>query len=203
MPIDESRSETEVAPEELVARIRAGDARAEEMLIRRYSRSVMAVLVARSGSRETAEDVHQETFCIVLERLRKTGIDNPERVAAFIRRTAINVFIREYRKDARRRTNPDTELVERCRDTSYDQLQALIREEADRAVRVTIQGLSNARDKELLYRFYILQQEKSAICTTLGLTTVHFDRVVSRARKRFRDLIESRNPALAVVQDLP
>ncbi len=181
-----------VPAESLVERIGAGDKSAESELIRRFSRSVLTMLEMRTGDRATAEDIHQETFCIVLERLRTRGIDNPALISAFIHRTAINVLIAENRKDARRKTGADTELVERCMDSRSDQLQQLIREESARAVRLVLQELKNARDKELLYRFYILQEEKSAICTTLRLSAAHFDRVISRARLRFRRLVEMR-----------
>lgn len=186
----------EVPAAVLVDRIAAGDKRAEAELVRRFSRSMLTMLEMRAGDRATAEDIHQETFCIVLERLRTRGIDNPGLISAFIHRTALNILIGEYRKDARRKTDVDTALVERCSDSRSDQLQALIREESDRAVRLAIQELKNPRDKELLYRFYILQEEKAAICTTLRLSTAHFDRVISRARQRFRRFVEMRQPCL-------
>jgi RNA polymerase sigma-70 factor (ECF subfamily) len=192
-----SQAPSQLDPSVIVERIAAGDAHAEAELVRRYSRAMMTMLEHRTGDVQRAEDVHQDTFCIVLERLRSTGIDEPARIAAFIHRTALNVLIGDYRKESRRRTSADTELVQRQLDESSDQLGELIKRESSHAIRETLLELNNERDKELLYRFYILQEEKLTICKILALSAEHFDRVISRARKRFRQLVEKRK--LAVV----
>ena len=87
-------------PEALLARIQTGDVAAESELIRRYSRSLRAMLLQRTGDPDRADDVHQEAFLIVLERLRDKGLDDPGRVAAFLHRTALNVLIGDYRKES-------------------------------------------------------------------------------------------------------
>ena len=186
-----------VALEAIVRQIRGGNKDAEEQLIRNFSRPLMKLLEHRTGDIQRAEDVHQDTFCIVLDRLRTRGIDDPARIAAFIHRTALNVLLGEYRKESRRQTHADTELIQRQGDSNADQLRELIRRESQTAIRDTVLALNNERDRELMYRFYILQQEKPMICRALSLTSVHFDRVISRARKRFRDLIERRERELA------
>lgn len=50
--------------------------------------------------------------------------------------------------------------------------------------------LDTARDRELLYRFYVAEDEKTVICRDLGLTSLHFNRVPFRARQRFKELLE-------------
>jgi RNA polymerase sigma-70 factor (ECF subfamily) len=161
----------------------------------------MTMLRQRCRNTQRAEDLHQDTFVVVLQRLRTTGIDDPARVSAFLHRTAINLLIDDSRKEVRRKTQVDTDLVLLQSDSSADQLRALIRDEADRAVRTLIQELRNPRDRELLYRFYILQQEKPAICQAMALPSEHFDRVISRARKRFRELIDEKQVVLAIEAD--
>jgi RNA polymerase sigma-70 factor (ECF subfamily) len=190
----------EVAPQDLADRIRAGDKRAETELVRRYSRSIMALLRHRTGNVQQAEDLHQDTFFVVLQRLRTTGIDDPTRVSAFLHQTAINLLIGNSRRDARRKTQPDLDLIDVQPDTRADQLRALIRAEADGAIRAMIQELSTPRDRELLYRFYILQQEKSLICKAMTLSVERFDRVISRARKRFRELIDRKGPSADLLE---
>lgn len=192
MDAEGSTAVDEAGPEALVARIAQGDTDAEATLVRRFSRPMMTMLENRTGDIQRAEDVHQDTFCIVLERLRTKGIDDPSRLAAFIHKTAINVLKGQYRKEQRRQTFPDTDLIQRHKDTRNDQLRQLIRDESGNAIRGAVLELNNDRDRELLYRFYILQQEKPAVCKMLELTSEHFDRVISRARKRFRSLIEKR-----------
>ncbi|MEM1261255.1 MAG: sigma-70 family RNA polymerase sigma factor [Pseudomonadota bacterium] len=194
-----NKSLDELAPGELVARIQNDDQQAEAALIRRYSRSLMTMLKQRTGGDvQRSEDVHQNTFLIVLKRLRSPDqpLQDPGRVAAFIHRTAENVLIGEYRKESRRQTYADSETIEQSKDPRSGQLQRLIDSEAQNAVRELVLELSNERDRELLYRFYILQQEKPLICEVLSLTPVHFDRVISRARSRFRKQVEARGLSL-------
>jgi hypothetical protein len=49
-----------------------------------------------------------------------------------------------------------------------------------------------ARDREVLVRFYLNDEEKDRICQELHLSHEHFNRVIFRARNRFRALLEQR-----------
>jgi RNA polymerase sigma-70 factor (ECF subfamily) len=60
-------------------------------------------------------------------------------------------------------------------------------------VRRILNELRPARDREVLYRFYIAEQEKEHICAELGLTSLHFNRILFRARERYRELYEKRH----------
>ena len=48
------------------------------------------------------------------------------------------------------------------------------------------------RDRELLVRFYLYEESKESLCRTFGLTELHFNRVIYRARDRFRELLKRR-----------
>lgn len=178
---------------DLAARIRAGDALAEDEFVKFYSAGLMAILRWRTSDIQKAEDAHQEAFRIVLQRLRDKGIDDPAKLSRFLHRTAINVLIAETRKESRHKTTVDTSLVQNFEDSSPGQLAQLLRDESATAIRNAIQDLATERDREILYRFYILQQEKPNICQAMVLSTEHFDRVISRARKRFRQVLEDRH----------
>ena len=52
--------------------------------------------------------------------------------------------------------------------------------------------MTTPRDRELLVRYYLRDEDKAAICRGLGLTEAHFNRVIFRARERFRALLETR-----------
>ncbi len=100
--------ETRIAAS-LVARIAAGDAAAETEMLERYSCGLLLMLRRMTGRPDLADDLHQDTFQMVLERLRGKGLAKPERLAGFLNRTARNLFIADYRKKARRQTD-DLEL---------------------------------------------------------------------------------------------
>ena len=65
----------------------------------------------------------------------------------------------------------------------------LDREKTRQQVRTLIGEMKVARDREVLYRYYVREQAKVVICEALDLSSAHFDRVINRARNRFRDLM--------------
>ncbi len=182
-------SEAEVATD-LVRRIAAGDAAAEGQLVERYSRGLL-YLLRRLGARpEAAEDLHQEVFRIALERLRATGIEEPAGLAGFLRGIARNLMLAGQRKQARRRTDADPELLERAAHSAPSQLSSVLHEEEAAIVRRLIGELPTDRDRQLLLRFYVAEEEKDSICADLALDSLHFNRVLFRARQRFKELFE-------------
>ena len=48
--------------------------------------------------------------------------------------------------------------------------------------------LASERDRQILFRFYIAEDEKEAICRDLRSASLHFNRVLFRARERYREL---------------
>jgi RNA polymerase sigma-70 factor (ECF subfamily) len=185
----EERSETEVAAE-LAQRIHSGDRTAEEELVRRYSRGLLFHLRRTAGDPDLADDLHQETFRVVLERLRGEGIGDPGRLAGFILGTGRNIFLGGWRKRARRGegTSLDAMVVDPP-DPVPGQLDQHLREEEIRKVRRLIGELGTDRDRQILFRFYVAEEGKDRICAELGLDSLHFNRVLFRARQRFKDLL--------------
>lgn len=187
MPPDED--EAQVATD-LVRRIASGNAAAEGELVERYSRGVLYLL--RRLAPEMADDLHQETFRIVLERLRRRELDEPEGLAGFLRGIARNLVIAERRKSARRRTEADEEELAQAVTPAPGQLAAVLLDEEAETVRQLIRELPTERDRQLLLRFYVTEEDKESVCADLGLDSLHFNRVLFRARQRFKDLLLER-----------
>lgn len=177
---------------DLVRRIGAGDLASEGELIARYSRGLLFHLRRMTGDPALSDDLHQETFRVVLERLRAGGIAEPERLAGFILATGRNLFLGGWRKGKRRGEHDaeDASAVDPA-DPAPGQLARLVREEEIRKVRRLIGELGTDRDRQILFRVYVAEEEKSTICSDLGLSSLHFNRVLFRARQRFRELLET------------
>jgi len=156
---------------------------------------VLMILRRRLGDTVTAEDFCSEAFKIVLERLEGASLQEPEKLASFVCQTARNLAVAELRKRARRQTLTGEEWSIDNTPTNSpgpaDELQHSWRTEA---VRRVLRELPSARDRELLVRFYIDDEDRASICADLGLTETHFNKVIFRARQRFRALIERRYP---------
>jgi RNA polymerase sigma-70 factor, ECF subfamily len=183
------KPESEIAAD-LVRRIASGDPAAEEELVRRYSQGLLFHLRRMTGDPSLSDDLHQETFRVVLERLRGGGIADPERLAGFILGTGRNLFLAGWRKQSRRgeRDAVDVEELELL-DPAPDPFDQTLREEEIREVRRLLGGLGTDRDRQILFRFYVAEEKKERICADLGLSSLHFNRVLFRARQRFREML--------------
>jgi len=175
----------------IVGRIRSGDRSAEEEMVQRYSRGLLFHLRRMAGDPALSDDLHQETFRVVLERLRGEGIGEPERLAGFILRAGRNLFLGSYRKRERRGEGAslDDDAAVEASDPAPGQLSTILREEEIQKVRRLIGELGTGRDRQILFRFYVAEEEKERICSDLDLSTLHFNRVLFRARQRFKELL--------------
>ncbi len=183
----------------LVERIRSGDAEAETALFERYSRGLLFMLKRRTnGDEQLAEDVHQDTFRIVLERLRDGGIDDPSKLAGYIHSTGKNVLIGILRRRQRRKTYADSELIDTTASEAGTQFDAAKLDELAGHIRELLQQLNSDRDRAILTRFYLHQEDKESICSALELSDLHFNRVLYRAKQRFRTIIEGTEQLLEV-----
>jgi len=69
-------------------------------------------------------------------------------------------------------------------------LSVLLEKERSTIVRRILKELKSERDRQILFRFYISEEDKEIICADLGLSSQHFNRVLYRARERFRELCQ-------------
>src|ERR1044072_348690 len=173
-------------------RITLGNADAEEELFRRYKNGI-AIIIGRIVHNESVtEDLSQETFRIALEKIRDGDVREPERLSGFICGVARNVAI-EYIRKMRRLTNQEEiGKAEQIRDPQPDQFEQLWRKERAEIVRKAISELKVERDREVLSRYYIAEEDKEQICADLGLTSHQFNSVVFRALKRYKELYINR-----------
>ena len=186
---------------ELVKRIGQGDRRAEEDLVRRYQRGLTYLLKRRTRDPQLALDLAQETFRIAIEKLRQSPIEQVERVAGYLRGTALNLVSADIRKNVRRATTADSDAVDAAADDAAGPFDHVSTEQVQRIVRKLLDELPVQRDREILIRTYLEDQDKSAICEALGVDSAHYNRVLFRAKQRFRELLTSAasQPVLRVV----
>jgi DNA-directed RNA polymerase specialized sigma24 family protein len=69
-------------------------------------------------------------------------------------------------------------------------------------VRRVIQELGTSRDRDILLRFYIAEEDKERISADFGLSSLQFNRVLHRARERYREIYLERAGIEAVLLSL-
>lgn len=150
-----------------------------------------ALILRRVHDPEVAADILQDAAVTTLEKLRKGEIAHPENLAGYLYRVAINHLRNHRRKDRTALSSP--EQLEELRDSVDDpDWERVGRPQWAAAARRTLEEMPGARDRDLLVRFYLYDEEKDSICRALNLSPEHFNRVIFRARNRFRELLEQR-----------
>jgi RNA polymerase sigma-70 factor (ECF subfamily) len=178
---------------ELSRRIREGDVSAESELIRQFEPGLRVLLRRRTGGDHgLLQDLVQETLLVVIQRLRGDGLADPDKLAAFAAQTARNLAIASLRKTERQKTDIDSAATERNPDTSRG-VETIVEDvEAGMAVRALLRELPQARDRLMLKRFYLEDHDKDIICQEMQLSEAAFNQALSRARRRFRQILEER-----------
>lgn len=171
---------------ELAARIEEGDAAAERYLVERYSRPLFRMLQRLTRDTDLSHDLHQDTFRIVIARLRRGGLSEPDKLPRFILRTGRNLAFDHRRQ--RSRHEQDSAPREDLPDPAQGQLDRMLQVEEAAIVRRLLSQIVPDRYRQILQRFYLAGEDKDRICADLGLGDLHFNRVLFRARRRFREL---------------
>lgn len=192
MTMEKQPSEEEIA-RMLVTRIQAGERAAEAELVERYGHGVDYHLSRLTRDKTSREDLVQDTLKLVIEKIRAGEIRNPELLPRFIRNTARNLYIADYRKKKRRGEPDSLDAVAEPANPGEDPQLAVQRRQEAALVRAVIENLGTERDRHLLYRFYIVQDDKLAICADLEVDPVIFNRILHRARDRFKELWQKTN----------
>jgi len=175
---------------DLVARIGRGARDAEEAMVRRYGPGLLYLLKRRTRDADLALDLRQDTFRVAIEKLRAGPLDEPERLAAYLRGVALNLWIAHQRKHARRATTADSDAVEAAADAGErGPFENVSRAQVRDAVGVLLDELGTPRDREILKRVYLRDEDKEDVCAALGVDATHFNRVLFRAKQRFRELL--------------
>lgn len=149
------------------------------------------LIARRTGDPEVAADLLNEAICTSWEKWRAGEIRNPQQIAGYVYQVAINLLrnlqrIVGERPDRRMslESAQEKQLLIASSDPSLEDRIAM-------KVREQLLGMGSARDRMVLVRFYLDEDDKETICRDLGLTPAQFDKVLHRARRRLRESLES------------
>jgi RNA polymerase sigma-70 factor, ECF subfamily len=150
-----------------------------------------ALILRRVRDPEVAADILQDAAVTTLEKLRSGEIAHPEKLGGYLYRVALNHLRNHRRKDRTALSSP--EGLDDLRDFDDDpDWERVGRPEWAAAARRVLEELPGERDRQVLIRFYLNDEAKEQICRDLRLSQDNFNRVIFRARNRFRELLEQR-----------
>jgi len=151
------------------------------------SRGIRYYLCRQLGSQELEDKVH-DTFLIVVQAIRRGDLREPERLMGFVR-TVVKRQVAAHIEQviqSRRDFQPLDQgggVSSRAGSPEDDSIE---RQEAE--IMETCSGRFSGRDREILTRFYLLEQPQEQICAEMQLTETQFRLLKSRAKTRFGEL---------------
>jgi RNA polymerase sigma-70 factor (ECF subfamily) len=172
---------------ELVRQIREEDPAAMEELYALFGRGIRYYLCRQLGPQDLDDRVH-DTFLIVVQAIRRGDLREPERLMGFVR-TVVRRQVAASIEQAvhARRDLQDVEETTGLADRSESPEETLIcKQQAE--IMSTVLGSISKRDREVLTRFYLLEQPQEQICREMRLTETQFRLLKSRAKARFGEL---------------
>jgi RNA polymerase sigma-70 factor (ECF subfamily) len=170
----------------LVRRILNGEAAAIEELYAIFARGVRFFLLRNLGPEELDDKVH-DCFVIVLQAIHDGDIRDPARLMGYVRTVVKRKIVASIDYAVQqRRTRVDLEgslglLSDRREDPERGMSS---RQEIEIARKVFEEGVSG-RDREILQRFYVLEQSQDRIRADMDLSSNQFRLLKSRAKARF------------------
>jgi RNA polymerase sigma-70 factor (ECF subfamily) len=176
----------------LVEKIITGDTDAEAQMIKRYQRGLKAILSRKVNAedRDLLDDIIQETWRLVIEKVRANELNDKQKLQAFIITIGKYQVLMHYRKHQTKTFVSDDDL-DLYADASAEPQKQLEKHKVSKMVRGMISKLKKPRDREILTRYYLLEDSKDAISEAHDLNDLHFNRVKHRALQRFKALWQS------------
>jgi RNA polymerase sigma-70 factor (ECF subfamily) len=189
VPVRE-RSEAFPVPDwaSLVSGIRDGDSAAMAELYGIFAKGIRYFLLRNLGPDDLDDKVH-DCFVIVTQAIQNGDLREPERLMGYVRTVvkrqiaaSIDIAVQ------RRRTRVDFEdSMFSVSDWRENPERSVMTRQRAEIARKVLNGVSR-RDRDILNRFYVLEQSQEQICADMGLSYNQFRLLKSRAKARFGEL---------------
>jgi RNA polymerase sigma factor (sigma-70 family) len=189
----EEEREYSVSPESyaglvaLVERIRSGQTDGMEDLYQLFSKGIRFYLCRQLGPQELDDKIH-DTFVVVVQAIRRGELREPQRLMGFVR-TIVRRQVAAHidRVVHNRRDQMDLDTTARVADPRGNPEETAMFLQRNRLIHKVLGELC-PRDREILTRFYLMEQGQDQICSEMALTETQFRLLKSRAKARFGEL---------------
>ncbi len=172
---------------ELVDRIRFNEADGMEELYELFSKGIRFYLCRQLGPQELDDKVH-DTFVVVVQAIRRGELREPTRLMGFVRTIVRRQVAAHIDKVVHtRREQIDLDSTVRLADPEGNPEERAIFSQRSALINRVLGELS-PRDREILTRFYLLEQSQDQICSEMRLSETQFRLLKSRAKARFGEL---------------
>jgi RNA polymerase sigma-70 factor (ECF subfamily) len=170
---------------DLVARIRAGRTDGMEELYQLFSRGIRFYVASHLGTDEVDDRIHDMLMAVV-QAIRSDELRKPEHLMGFVR-TIVRTQVAAHVDPGVRREGATNNVVSKKprRENPEEAVAFHLRIEL---VYQVLMALSQ-RDREILTRYYLLEQSQDQICRELALTETQFRLLKSKTKARYAELV--------------
>lgn len=160
-----------------------------------YFGDLIRIKLRRRGwSSHDIEDICQETFLRVLQTLRRDGLQQPERLGAFVNSVSNNVML-EFCRSHRRTPTADEESSEPA-DGAISAEGALVSQERKDMVQSVLAELPEG-DRRVLRMIFFDEAARDEVCAALNVDRDYLRVVLHRACAKFKVLAARTGAAAA------
>jgi len=154
----------------------------------RCSKGLKVLLLRMTRDPDLAKDLSQDVIESVLIAIRARRVHSVQALPAYIHACARNLVYANARHASRTVLDNSPDLIE-CDATPLDHCE---KQELAAMAQKVLAELPTDRDRGLIRGFYIEGQTKQMLMQTWQLDRDHFDKVLSRARLRMRELMHEK-----------
>ena len=149
------------------------------------------LVTRRCRDPQVGADLLNDAVCTTWAKWQAGKIERPEQIAGYVLQVTMNL-LRNHRRAIGERPEKRADAA-RLQELASDAEPAdeTMEREIAAQVKNVIRGMSSQRDRAILVRFYLDEEDKEVICRDLGLSPLQFDKILHRARGRLRKLLES------------
>jgi RNA polymerase sigma-70 factor (ECF subfamily) len=179
-----------ISAETIVSLIQAGDPRGEELLYSVFTRGLRYLAIRKLGYEEADEVVH-DTFIALSQKIKEGALREPAALFKYARTILERMIGNRYTERRKWQRDVDFEVVAGTHADS-----ALTPEKAmESAMRTQVmqEGLASLRprEREILVRFYLQEQDQERIRREMNLTDTQYRLLKSRSKQKLGEFATS------------
>ena len=161
---------------------------AMEVLMRSVP-GVRALLLRMTRDLEVTKDLTQDVTLAVWQIIQAGGLREPASLPAYVLQCARNAALAHARKFQPTTMGDLPEHEHVWANRPKTPLEFCEAQELSVLAKQSVTELPTQRDRDLIQGYYVEGQSKEELMSAFGLAKDQFDRVISRARGRMRDVL--------------
>jgi RNA polymerase sigma factor (sigma-70 family) len=154
----------------------------------RCSKALKVLLLRMTGDVDLTKDLTQDVLAQVLQAIRERRVHSTQALPGYIHTCARRAVITHSRKTKRVVLDNAADIIE----TDATPLDAYEKHQFAEMAQQVLAELHSERDRGLIYGFYVEGKTKQALMQLWQLENHLFDKVLSRARIRMRELMHEK-----------